>query len=648
SLTMNNRVNSQENHNWRTEFSRENRKEIVKTLYAEFKSRVNASDRSTLEKCFRVSMEFEEKVFHSMTSKEDYLNNITCQLNQITRLSASSVATENPTINYVEQGGSSSQNKPGRQPVQNQPCQQQTLQNQLPKQIVQQPNNSRSEIIRGHPCKPQQQFVSEPSQYQHIQQAAIKSQPGKQSSDQHLNNSTIVQQNQKFVQQRNASEQKQKPSPINQSDIHGSHLYTPQQHIVSEPVKVGFSNCLNFQQHQNPYQQHGSPKKFFVPFEAMQKGSQFPSLHQAQGLADQRVLPEASTARESTASTETVELANWHHQAYQELQSLRTNCLPNLMSVFEIFKKNSMESKIELPAKQKREMNKIMRMIDFLRSSPSDIAKISKDEFDYRKGIIIHARNTIQNSIAARQQALLLPPSAQPEICSQQQRGNVNVELQAMNLASRSTPDSPSHRSMEHPGTSSSLPNMMNSPQSGSQTEFTCQNTVSSPEKTVFTNAPVVNSVPFHLGKESQQEGVQIKKDQMEIQNTMKDANPGMLQQQHLADQHVASQLSSATCPQSAVDAQTELQSPRAKPIDRLCAVVQSVSPEALLSSAEDIFSVIVTEDVAYATRCFLDAQYLHTSAMQDLTPHVSYALLPPVDETEPIGTSGHKRHKTE
>ena len=86
---------------------------------------------------------------------------------------------------------------------------------------------------------------------------------------------------------------------------------------------------------------------------------------------------------------------------------------------------------------------------------------------------------------------------------------------------------------------------------------------------------------------------------------------------------------------------------------------VQSVSPRALLSSVEGIFSVVSSADII--SRTTIDnnpkaalheylayAQYLHTSAKHDITPHAFDASIPFIEETEQIVASGNKRQKTE
>ncbi|KAL5539457.1 hypothetical protein UlMin_044919, partial [Ulmus minor] len=316
--------------------------------------------------------------------------------------------------------------------------------------------------------------------------------------------------------------------------------------------------------------------------------------------------------REASASNEILDVADWHHQAYQELESLRKKCVPTLKLLFQKFEKNKLESKSEVPDRHKRQMSELARMINFLHASPNDIARISKNEFDCNKRTIIHTDNTIRNSIATLQRAQL--QSSQPQISSQQQRGNGNAEFQSENLASRSAPDGPSARSMEHPET--------------------------------LTHS------------------VQINKKPMEMQNTIEGENPQMLQHQQLIAQHVecpfeykpsvASRLSSPTCrPQSteSVVAETEHQSLTVQPIDHQCAVASNLNPSVASRLSSDTCpqsAVASTLDDGLTEHQSTRVQYLHTSASHDITPHAFDALIPSVDETEPIGASRNKRQKTE
>ncbi|KAF3444136.1 hypothetical protein FNV43_RR13826 [Rhamnella rubrinervis] len=441
-----NKLHNPQNNDWRRHFAPHVREKIVHKFYALIKNQSPSSDPSYLNKAARIAAQSEEMVFRSAATKDDYLITMHEKLKVMENshrrtIASSSGITKTSTVDAVEQRG--------------QLFQQPSLQHQLL-----QPNNSSLfiDIDSG-----------EAIEHQYSHQPIIRNQKRKQITGQQLN-AAVFQQNQQFGHQHVGVSEKQKNSFCLQN---ASNSF--QQPLVSsnnvtglqqpENMAASQSNVLNFQPH---HRSIGIPKlaELTDTRRKIQKISQPIQVHQQhnsekQNIASQEGLPKALS--QSAAVAETLLVADWHDQAYQQLHSLRGKCLPNLeILLVNTYKMYHQERDSVLSQQHKNNFRAVEKMIKFLLLTRSDFGNYSKEYFNYYWQAILRCHYNVlrTKSIPAQGAAQLQPPAAHSRIPLPQQRRNLKPQSNPISLVMESTP-APSPPSTVHQGMPNSHRNTM-------------------------------------------------------------------------------------------------------------------------------------------------------------------------------------------
>ncbi|KAK9290114.1 hypothetical protein L1049_008278 [Liquidambar formosana] len=354
--------------------------------------------------------------------------------------------------------------------------QQQQLQHQLLKQKVQQPNIHSSfmqpNLHYSHHHQQQQQSLPQPTQLQTSQQSLLPTQQNQQLIVQQ-SNTNVFQQKHQLGQQSSVSLQQQLPlyqqkisnsfqqqlgpqsnisGPQQQQKMFGSQSDAfnaePQQHSVHILQQVEVTSAQQkAQQASQPVQLHQvlcSQQNDLLQTSAALLQPQNANDQQKQLLQSQNAFPEASSASmESTAQIQRANVADWHDQAYQKLQSMRGMCLPELIRVYKRAHAKCLQE-TEPETVKKWENHKIMfeRMIKFIQMPRSDIVHCPKEKWDQYHHMIINYFSSIQkrNPVSVQHHdQQFQSPGSQSQIPQLLQQRNTKLQFHPANIPLTST-----------------------------------------------------------------------------------------------------------------------------------------------------------------------------------------------------------------
>ncbi|KAK4837586.1 hypothetical protein QYF36_006730 [Acer negundo] len=379
--------------------------------------------------------------------------------------------------------------------------QQHELQHQLSKRKVQQSNICASpiqhDILNNDHHQQQQHSLSQPSQLQCSQCLTVLTESQK-SLSMEKSNTTACQLNQ-LLGQENTLEQQQLSCQ--------KHMPNSMQHPVNllsnvldsqQPLRMlrSPSDVMNLRSHQHSelslqqvgdtsskqkVQRAGQPLTCHQLL-VSQKQSKQEATHQRLQSLPVSILPEnvinkqkqqlsqgtsaevSSVKIESSAPSEPENKAECHDQAYQKLQSMKDEYLPQLKDICKML--NVMRQKapgLEMAENYNKKMIAVEKLIRFLFLRRDNIAQIPKTVFEYYQDKVLHFVKLFQQQKLASVQKhaqIRQPPDGQSQVSQLQQLGSTKVQFSSAKSTLTSTPGDSSPLSSMQQGILSSQPQM--------------------------------------------------------------------------------------------------------------------------------------------------------------------------------------------
>ncbi|KAI7992359.1 Mediator of RNA polymerase II transcription subunit 15a [Camellia lanceoleosa] len=360
-----------------------------------------------------------------------------------------------------------------------------------------------------------------------------------QQTGQHQN-ATILQQNHHVglleKKQQLPSYQQNMSTPFNQSLGLQSNVSGLQQ---QKQFIGGRSDLLKRQPHQHALNVLQQPE-VAAPQQSVHQTTQPMQLHQLMGLQDQsnslqesiqkrhhnsaallpqngfidqqkqteqsqRVLPQASSASlDSTCQIECAALADWHDQAYRELESIRDMYLTEVIRFYKRIRELCLQPpSAELATKYEKTRIFMEKTIKFLEMPRADIVRCSKDKFYHYLKLIISYVNSFRNknTVPSQQYGQQLQHGSQSQIPQLQQQINMKLQFHSMSPGLTGAPAGSPQLAMQQriPNSQANKINLLhNGSLTGSEPKnawsplqhgSTHQNIVSRPQQTNIINA---------------------------------------------------------------------------------------------------------------------------------------------------------------
>ncbi|KAK1575326.1 hypothetical protein Q3G72_004505 [Acer saccharum] len=576
-----------ENTDWRAEFTPHVRRKYLQRILDLLKKEVSSSNPNASNLVVKVAQHLEEKAFRDATSKEGYIYIITekvmMSIQKISHrifaaTSSNSDLTQTSKVagSPVSQGmqpdisANSCREIPGVQSSQKavyqQHQQQQELQHQLSKRKVHQSNTCASSIqhdILNNDHHQQQQ----PSQLQCSQRLteSQKSQSMEQS------NAIVYQLNQLLSQKNTVEKQQlscQKNMPISmqrpvnlQSNVLDSQqplrmLRSPsnsnqQSELILEQVGGNTSSKQKVQWTRQPLPYHQLP--------VSQKQSKQEATHQILQSLPVSIQPEnvlnqqkqqlsqgtnaevssgVPVKIESSAPSEPENKTEYLDQAYEQLQSMKKEYLPQLNYICKMW--NLMRQKApgpEMAENYNQQMTTVQKLIRFLFLRHDDMARFPKKVFEYYRNKILHTVELFQQQKLASVQKhaqIRQPPDGQSQVSQLQQLGSTKVQLSS---AKSTSPGDSSPLSSTQQGILSSQPQMTSLLHSDLQTRQAQRNIPSSLQHTARSEGQNTSVNGFDSPQKSstvnpfQQQKQQVKQQMTQPQNLKRNIQPQLIQQ---------------------------------------------------------------------------------------------------------------------
>ncbi|KAK2652031.1 hypothetical protein Ddye_011887 [Dipteronia dyeriana] len=605
-----------ENTDWRAELTPHVRRKYLQRILDLLKKEVSSSNPNTSNLVVRVSQHLEERAFRDATSKEGYIHTITEKvLMSIQKLSdrifAANSSNSGNSVSCdlagspVRQGmqpdisASSCREIPGVQSSQKavyQQHQQQELQHQLSRRKVHQSNicasSIQQDILNNDLHQQHEHSLSYPSQLQCSQRLTELTESQKSQSLEQLN-ATVYQLNQLLsqeitVEQQQLSCQKNMPISMQQPVNLQSNVLDMQQplRMIRSPSNSNVMNLRSHQQSELSLEQvrdtsskqkdrwTGKPLPYHQ-LPASQKQSKQEATHQILQSLPVSIQPEnvinqqklqlsqgtnaevSSVKIESSAPSEPENNIEFHDQAYQLLQSMKEEYLPQLKDICKML--NVMHQKAsgtEMAETYNQQMTAVEKLIRFLFLRHNDIAHLPKKVFEYYRNKI---RNSVelfkqQNSASVQKHAQLRPPpDGQSQVSQLQQLGRRKVQFSSAKSTLTSTPGDSSPLSAMQQGILSSQPQMTRLLHSDLQTgqeqrnipsalqhaaRSEGQNIVGAQQAKLFCNTSVNGFDSYiHSPQKSstvnpvQQHKQQVKQQKKQPQNLKRNIQPQLIQQ---------------------------------------------------------------------------------------------------------------------
>ncbi|TXG70242.1 hypothetical protein EZV62_005177 [Acer yangbiense] len=578
-----------ENTDWRAEFTPHVRRKYLQRILDLLKKEVSSSNPNASNLVVKVAQHLEEKAFRDATSKEGYIYIITEKVmisiqkishrifaatssNSVTDRTQTSKVAGSPVSQGMQPdiSANSCREIPGVQSSQKvvyqQYQQQQELQHQLSKRKVHQSNTCASSIqhdILNNDHHQQQQ----PSQLQCSQRLteSQKSQSMEQS------NAIVYQLNQLLGQKNTVEKQQlscQKNMPISmqrpvnlQSNVLDSQqplriLRSPsnsnqQSELILEQVGGDTSSKQKVQWTRQPLPYHQLP--------VSQKQSKQEATHQILQSLPVSIQPEnvinqqkqqlsqgtnaevssgVPVKIESSAPSEPENKIEYHDQAYQQLQSMKKEYLPQLNYICKML--NLMRQKApgpEMAENYNQQMTTVQKLIRFLFLRHDDMARFPKKVFEYYRNKILQTVELFQQQKLASVQKhaqIRQPPDGQSQVSQLQQLGSTKVQFSS---AKSTSPGDSSPLSSTQQGILSSQPQMTSLLHSDLQTRQTQRNIPSSLQHTARSEGQNTSANGFDSPQKSstvnpfQQQKQQVKQQMTQPQNLKRNIQPQLIQQ---------------------------------------------------------------------------------------------------------------------
>ncbi|KAK3218040.1 hypothetical protein Dsin_012010 [Dipteronia sinensis] len=377
--------------------------------------------------------------------------------------------------------------------------QQQELQYQLSKRKVQRSNICASpiqhDILNNDHHQQQQHSLSQPSQLQCSQRLTVLTESQK-SLSMEKSNTTVCQLNQ-LLGQENTVEQQQLScqKPMLNSTQHPVNLLS---NVLDsqQPLRMlqSPSDVMNLRSHQHSelslqqvgdtsskqkVQRTGQPLTCHQLL-VSQKQSKQEATHQRLQSLPVSIQPEnvinkqkqqlsqgtsaevSSVKIESSSPSELENKAECHDQAYQKLQSMKEEYLPQLKDICKML--NVMRQKapgLEMAENYNKKMIAVEKLIRFLFLRRDNIAQIPKSVFEYYQDKVLHFVKLFQQQKLASVQKhaqIRQPPDGQSQVSQLLQLGSTKVQFSSAKSTLTSTPGDSSPLSSMQQGILSSQP----------------------------------------------------------------------------------------------------------------------------------------------------------------------------------------------
>ncbi|KAK0598106.1 hypothetical protein LWI29_031695 [Acer saccharum] len=522
--------------------------------------------------------------------------------------------------------------------------QQQELQHQLSKRKVQQSNICASpiqhDILNNDHHQQQQHSISQPSQLQCSQCLTVLTESQK-SLSMEKSNTTVCQLNQLLgqentLEQQQLSCQKHMPNSMQHPVNLLSNVLDSQQPLRMLRSPLDVMNLRSHQHSELSLQQVGdtsSKQKVQRTGQPLtchqllvsQKQSKQEATHQRLQSLPVSIQPEnvinkqkqqlsqgtsaevSSVKIESSAPSELENKAECHDQAYQKLQSMKEEYLPQLKDICKML--NVMRQKapgLEMAENYNKKIIAVEKLIRFLFLQRDNIAQIPKTVFEYYQDKVLHFVKLFQQQKLASVQKhaqIRQPPDGQSQVSQLQQLGSTKVQFSLAKSTLTSTLGDSSPLSSMQEGILSSQPQMTSLLHSDLQTgheqrnipsslQHTAksegQNIVGAQQEKLFCNTSVngfdsdINSPqksstvnPF------QQQKQQVKHQMTQPQNLKRHIQPQLIQQkmQQMAMPDVQLPDTSGMCHQQPWISQLSEHHPQ-MPLPVVPCQVRSISPK--------------------------------------------------------------------
>ncbi|KAK1577575.1 hypothetical protein Q3G72_022899 [Acer saccharum] len=522
--------------------------------------------------------------------------------------------------------------------------QQQELQHQLSKRKVQQSNICASpiqhDILNNDHHQQQQHSISQPSQLQCSQCLTVLAESQK-SLSMEKSNTTVCQLNQLLgqentLEQQQLSCQKHMPNSMQHPVNLLSNVLDSQQPLRMLRSPLDVMNLRSHQHSELSLQQVGdtsSKQKVQRTGQPLtchqllvsQKQSKQEATHQRLQSLPVSIQPEnvinkqkqqlsqgtsaevSSVKIESSAPSELENKAECHDQAYQKLQSMKEEYLPQLKDICKML--NVMRQKapgLEMAENYNKKIIAVEKLIRFLFLQRDNIAQIPKTVFEYYQDKVLHFVKLFQQQKLASVQKhaqIRQPPDGQSQVSQLQQLGSTKVQFSLAKSTLTSTLGDSSPLSSMQEGILSSQPQMTSLLHSDLQTgheqrnipsslQHTAksegQNIVGAQQEKLFCNTSVngfdsdINSPqksstvnPF------QQQKQQVKHQMTQPQNLKRHIQPQLIQQkmQQMAMPDVQLPDTSGMCHQQPWISQLSEHHPQ-MPLPVVPCQVRSISPK--------------------------------------------------------------------
>ncbi|KAL5744961.1 hypothetical protein ACOSP7_026107 [Xanthoceras sorbifolium] len=544
-----------ETSDWRAEFTPHVRRKYLEKILDTLKKGVSSSNPNTSYRMVRYSQNLEEKAFHDATSKDDYIHTITGEIMRLIQKSRHHIvaaSSSNPDLTQTSM-------------------------------VVDADQNSRLQNV----CEVSCDFAGNPVR-QGIQSGISASSrreiPGIQSPQKVVYQQHQQQELQHQLLKHKVHQSNICSSPIERDILNNSH-HQQQQHIISQPSQLPTESQKSLSMEQSNA----------TVYQLNQLLGQENTVEQQQLSSCWKKMPNSmqqpvglQKSVESAATSKLANTAECHDQAYQKLQSMREECLPQLKNFCKMLDVQRQKAQgLEMAENYKKKMMAVDKLIKFLSMHQNDIVRLPKKTFEYYQEMILKSVKVFQQekSACVRKHAQLCQPSdGQSQVFQLQELGNRKLQCASADSTLTSTP-----------GDSFSLSSMQ-------------QGILSSQPQMSSTNSPYQQQKQQVKHQMTQPQQTQQKMQQLTV-----DTQNGILNQSVAA---ASSGISKSCLHIKSTNPDGSQQSSTKQPLKRLLNAVESLSPKSLSDSVSEIGSVMNLIDMLAGTAC----DYSRAAVGEDLT----------------------------